>query len=93
MTIQQIKDIEDCFDGSHIKEIIFKEPIQKEFIDSLMNIGNLKYYPFFSQPFFKLDVPDKFSVKGVEGNYSIRIVINKKETIHSFIKLISERRI
>ncbi len=32
MEIVDLKHIEDCFDGSYIKELLFSEPITKRFI-------------------------------------------------------------
>jgi len=77
MKILEIKQIEDCFDGSFIKEILFDTPISKDFIRHLGKAGTLRYYATFARPFFKVFKPGNYEFKGVEGNCTIRILLKK----------------
>lgn len=90
MNIVDIKDIEDCFDGSFIKEILFDEVITKEFIFYLGNNEILKYYDNFSRPFFKIVKPHFYEIKGVEGNQTIRIILKNdhEKSLNELKKLI-----
>jgi len=85
LKITKVKDIENCFDGSFIKEIIFSDEITKDFIFFMRKNADLKYYPEFSRPFFKINIPDLFELKGVENNKSIRIVL--KNDIQKSLKI------
>jgi hypothetical protein len=91
MNILAIKHIEDCFDGSFIKEIVFNEPIDRDFIFYLGNVGELQYYATFARPFFKVIKPGSYEFKGVEGNRSIRILLKTppEESLEDFRKLVS----
>jgi hypothetical protein len=79
MKIAEIKHIEDCFDGSFIHEILFDAEITSEFIQSLATHGELHYYPSFARPFFRLVVPSQFTLKGVEGNRTVRVLSYEKD--------------
>lgn len=68
MKVIDIKLIEDCLDGSYIKEILLDSKVTKEFIFYLKDIGKLNYYESFAWPFFKIVDMNKFIIKGVEGN-------------------------
>ena len=95
MKIVNIKDLEDCFDGTFIKELLFDEAVTKDFIQNLEKAGKLEYYPTFPKPFYKLDVPGKYILKGVEGHKTARIILNRKNIqeglahIECFIKNLS----
>lgn len=90
MKVAEIKHVEDCFDGSFIKEIAFEEAITKEFILFLGGDGKLQYFPTFARPFFKLVKQGKYECKGVEGNQSIRIILknNPEQSLREFIELV-----
>ena len=75
MKIIDTKQLEDCFDGSFIKEILFDEIVTKEFIAHLGKNGILEYYPSFARPFYKIEYKEKFILKGVEGNKTARITL------------------
>ena len=73
MEIVEIKHIEDCFDGSSIKEILFSEKINAAFIHALGKKGSLQYFKHFARPFFKIRIEGKVDAKGIEGNSTMRI--------------------
>jgi hypothetical protein len=92
MNIINIKEIEDCFDGSFIKEILFDREVTEEFIKYLGKAGELDYFPSFAKPFYKVQLPGKYIVKGVQGNKTARIILyrdNIEESQEYFRKYVS----
>jgi len=89
MKIAKVKHIEDCFDGSYIHEILFDTEITCDAIKALGCMGDLQYYPYFARPFFKIIVDKRFSLKGVEGNRTMRILSYEKD-MDSTLKSISD---
>ncbi len=87
MKVVSVKNVEDCFDGSFIREILFEEIIDKETILNLSQEGSLKYYEDFPRPFFKIIRNTYYDIKGVQGNKSIRIHLKDplKYSIDDFI--------
>jgi hypothetical protein len=80
MTIAEIRDADDCVEGSFMKEILLTEPIKRELIDYLGTFGDLQYFPNFARPFFRVDVPGKFIVKGIEGDRRLSAVLSREHT-------------
>lgn len=79
MKIIDVRHIEDCFDGSFMYEILFDTDVAPAFIQSLGIEGQLQYFPSFTRPFFKAVFENRFTVKGVEGNRSVRILSYAKD--------------
>lgn len=73
MYIIEIKNIEDCFDGSNIREVLLTFEVTKALIFALGEEGKLQYFGDFARPFFKIRVEDKYDLKGIEGNNTIRV--------------------
>lgn len=88
MEVTEIKHIEDCFDGSLIKELLVKVKISKEQIFALGKDGHLQYFPHFARPFFKIRIPGFYDLKGIEGNNSFRIHLKNptKYSLEDFIE-------
>lgn len=82
MTVVDVRDIEDCFDGFFVKEVLFSEPITREAIYHLGQGADLQYFPDFPRPFFRVDRPD-FVLQGVEGNRTARVTLGKENTAQS----------
>lgn len=93
MNINKMVEVEDCFDGSFIKEVSFNEEINKDFINYIGQFGDLNYYSTFLRPFYKINVPKKFILKGVEGNTTARIIFFRESlnlSIEYFINIVKE---
>ncbi len=75
MKVVEIKILEDCFDGTSMREILLDQPITSDFIKYFEHIARLQYFPDFARPFFKADNKEHFSVKGIEGNCTLRAVL------------------
>lgn len=74
-TIVDIKHVEDCLDGSTVKEVMLQQAINQQLVQHLGQFGQLAYYPHFAKPFFKLTCPEQLLLKGVEGNFTLRVRI------------------
>lgn len=73
MKIVTILHVEDCLDGSVVKELVLSQAIDEAFIQHFGRWGQLAYYPHFAKPFFKLTLAGKLSMKGVQGNTTLRV--------------------
>ena len=74
MKIVELKEVEDCLDGSLIKDVFLDEPVSEGFIRYLGDEGRLEYFPDFARPFFRITRDRDFTIKGVEGNRSFQVV-------------------
>ena len=83
MNILEIKHLEDCLDGSVVKELLLSKEISAEFIKSLGKEGNLQYFPHFARPFFKLRIDGKLNLKAIEGNTSLRFLLESSSEENS----------
>ncbi len=92
MKVIEIKHVEDCFDGSLIKELLLSDVISQKHILALGNSGNLQYFDHFARPFFKIRSDDLFDIKGIEGNKTMRIHIKNPERydLRDFIELLEK---
>lgn len=87
MKIIAVKDLEDCFDGSFMKEALFDAPVDVAFIEHIGKSGKLSYHPSFCRPFYRVDMPDGCIVKGVEGNSTARVILQRDDTNASLLRL------
>lgn len=93
MKIVEVRDVEDCFDGSFVKEVLFNDIITSDFINYLCKEGEFQYHKSFARPFFKIDNPGKYIVMGVEGNKTVKIVLYRKnidESLKYFLNYIKK---
>jgi hypothetical protein len=92
MEVIEIKHVEDCFDGSLIKELLLSQELNKDFIFALGKDGDIQYFSHFARPFFKIRVPDIYDLKGIEGNKTMRIHVKNplKYSLDDFIQLLGK---
>lgn len=95
MKMLKVSVLEDCFDGSYIRNISLDSEITKEFIDYLMQNKNmsLEYYADFARPFFRIESKGNFRIKGVQGNDNFRLVLYKStvdDIVEYLRKIIAE---
>lgn len=92
MEIIEIKHVEDCFDGSLIKELRISKEITKEFIYAVAGGGDIQYFAHFAKPFFKIRIPNRFDLKGIQGNTTMRIHIKNPDefSLDDFIEFARE---
>lgn len=87
--ILDIKDIEDCVDGSYIKEILLDGEVTKDFIQYLGKMGRMQYFPDFTRPFFKISA-EGMALKGVENNKTIQAIIFETQKLEFLKKMINK---
>ena len=91
MKVLDIKHVEDCFDGSLIKEVLLSESVVKDQIFSIGKGGYVQYFPDFPRPFYKIRIDGLFDIKGIEGNRTMRVHIKAPEEypLGKFIEYLS----
>ncbi|MBD3404294.1 hypothetical protein GF420_15500 [candidate division GN15 bacterium] len=75
MKIVDIRTLDDCLGRSLIRDVVFDSPVTKDVIQYLGTAGRLSYFPDFARPFYRLDIPGHFCLKGVEGEASARLIL------------------
>ena len=87
MKIIALQDIDDCFDGSYLKEFVLDQATTKPFIEYLGNLGTFEYFAHFNRPFFRVFCKQAFQLKGVEGDNTVHITVWNKEYEHVLLKI------
>lgn len=78
MEIIRITNLEYCLNGPYIKELTFDTCIQDDFIYYLGELGELEYYSHFVKPFYKVECPLEFILKGIKGKNDAKIILCRK---------------
>lgn len=67
------KKVENCFSGTNVYE--YRLPIKADegFINHFCTIGSVKYFRNFPRPFFKADLADGITLKGVLADSVIKV--------------------
>ena len=76
MKVMEVRTIEDCFDQAMFRELVLDRPVSRDFIFHLGKYGDLEYFSEFPNPFFKVSSDARFTVKGIEGNNTLRLLLN-----------------
>ena len=79
MKIINDKPIENCFDGTYMREVIFDKRVDKNFIDYLSKNCSLDYYEEFPRPFFRISKPGFYIIKGIENKNSIKVYYTRSQ--------------
>lgn len=91
MLVVRVKAVEDCFEGSFIKEFALDGKISKDFIMKLGEGCSLEYFPDFPRPFFRIEKKHQFQIKGVENSNTMQIIFYRtctSECVQDLINLI-----
>lgn len=75
MKALKTKKINGCFEKMNVHEILLESRISKDLIDYIGDLGKLFYNNKFDKPFFKVIVRGSYTIKGSEGNQSVRVVL------------------
>ncbi len=89
MQILNIKTIEGCLEGTNVKDIIWSEPISREFLSYLASLGKIILNEGSGKPFYKIIVRGQYSIKGVVGANSSRIILpseHNSDLLNNLIK-------
>ena len=93
MKIEKIRELENCFDGDFMKEILFASMVTRDFIDYLGKMGDMQYLSSLTRPFYKININDNFIIKGIEGNKTARVIFNREnisKSLKFFKKIIKK---
>lgn len=93
MKVEKTRFLEDCFDGTIMREVTFDVDITEAFIYYLQPRGTLQYFPDFPKPFFIFEEPSSYTLKGACGNRNARIILgktNQKECLANFSRVCEE---
>lgn len=78
MTVTKTKKLEGCIEGSNVYDLLLSETISKQFIDYIGKLGKLVYHESMEKPLFVVIVRGEMTIKGVEGNKTIRVLLPDK---------------
>ena len=73
MKILELRELEDCLNNPHLKEVLLDGIITNDLIKKLAVLGELTYSAGFSPAFFKIEFAGKYIIKGIEGKNTLRI--------------------
>lgn len=79
MKITQIINLEYCLNGAYIKELTFDTEITDDFIYYLGELGEFEYYRDFIEPFYTIEHPLEFILKGIKGKNTAKIILCRKD--------------
>ncbi|MDJ0828469.1 MAG: hypothetical protein QNI92_01385 [Desulfobacterales bacterium] len=68
------KRVEECLDGTIIKEFQLNAAVTKELVHYIGSMGKLDYYGHFPKPFYRITQRGAFILKGVEGNTTFQVL-------------------
>ncbi|MFH0862410.1 MAG: hypothetical protein V1875_05195 [Candidatus Altiarchaeota archaeon] len=80
MRILKEADSENCFDGGLIMEYLLDCPVTEGFVKYLRAFGEVTVLDDIRKPFFTLDKEYFFSIKGIIGESSIRVIYRPKNS-------------
>lgn len=78
MKIIKITNLEYCLNGPYIKELTFDTSITDDFIYYLGELGEFEYYQSFVKPFYIIEHPLEFILKGIQGKNKAKIILCRK---------------
>jgi len=74
----EIRELENCFDGSFMKEVEIDEPLNLNIMNRMAQDARLKYYPHFPRPYFRIERDGAFILQGVIGNKTFRATLSPR---------------
>ena len=93
MEVVKVVTVEDCFDGSFIKEFHLSETITEKFIKELGKDHSLEYFPDFPRAFFRIEKKNMYQIKGVVDSDTMRVNFSRncqEKSIFELIQLINQ---
>lgn len=83
----EIRELEDCFDGSFMKEVEIDEPLSEKIMHRMAQDANLDYYQNFPRPYFRIEKNGVFVVQGIIGNRIFRATLSRLDTSNAQLAL------
>ena len=75
-----IRKVEECLDGTTIKEFELAAPMTESTMRRIAEEGKLKFFPDFPRPYFRIDRSGAYIIQGVIGLCSFRVVFSGSVT-------------
>lgn len=88
MIVEDAIKAEGCLEGSNVYDLKLVQIISKEFVDYLGKLGKLIYKENYEKPFFRVIVRGKYTIKGVETDNEIRMILPDSGTFSDVANLI-----
>lgn len=77
MSVVEVRHIDYCLDGSHVREFVLDAPLARADIVRLVQPGEaFVFLETLPKPFFKIEQPGHYIVKGVQGNRTLRVTLS-----------------
>lgn len=68
-----MRELESCLQRSEAKEVTLDGAVTEELMNRIAGNGELRYFPHFSRPYFRIDHPSAWVVQGIIGDRKLRI--------------------
>ncbi len=75
--VTEIRRVEDCFDGTRIREFAIDSPLDESIMKLLAEGGALAYYPTFPRPYFRIQRRGEWTIQGVIGKATFRATFDR----------------
>ncbi len=75
MNLVYFEIVEDCIEAKNVYDAYLSIKNDEVFIKYLSNLGKLVYFDDFDKPYFKVIVRGKYTLKGVQDDMKIRILM------------------
>lgn len=76
--VKAIHLLEDCFDGSLIKQFELNQPLNESMMQLMAAQSRLDYHKHFPRPYFRIEKPHHWVIQGVLGEQSFRVTFSHK---------------
>lgn len=88
MKVKGHKKVEGCLEATNVTDIFLDSSIDQTSLNILSQIGKLVVYNEIDNPFFKIIVKGKYTIKGSIGNKSLRILLPENSEMNIILELI-----
>ncbi len=68
--------LETCLDSSTVKRVTIDEALDEDIMHAVAADGELRYYPHFPRPYFRVDRARRYVVQGILGERSLRVTFS-----------------
>lgn len=75
MNLVYFEIVEDCIEAKNVYDAYLSVKNDEVFIKYLSNLGKFVYFDDFDKPYFKVIVRGKYTLKGIEDDMKIRILM------------------
>ncbi len=79
MKVTSIQPADDCVDSSMTQELRLDSPLTREVIECLGQFGSLEFHRSFARPLFHLVIDNRIHIKGIEGNRSCVVMLDRDD--------------